>query len=407
MPSGNPTHPPSTNRRIWLFRFLAVGLILVLLPFILQNFHPLPQDFIAYWASGRLHLAGGNPYSPDQMLLLQQANGWTLDLPLMVWYPPWAMPLFLPFGTLPFAAGWLIWFCLCLGLILFCADRLWRLYRGSLHLRWLAWLTAVFCSYTLFNLVFTQASPFILFGVVLFMAQIQYPLLEASQNEKTPRQPVWNLVLLGISLVLISIKPQALYLFWPAAGLWALTRKRWNVIAAGGAAFLAAAALSTVFNPEIWGNYLHLLNEFPPDFWATPTIGFLLREIFSLDQFWVQFPGLLLGLAWLAWRWKQAGRNWSWQDEMPVLIAVSLITAAHAWTHDQILLLPAQMQVTARLVNKGYPPGTALLVAAWALVNIASIVLHFWVSDAWFFWQAPVFLGLYWYGMRITSTESD
>jgi len=65
------------------------------------------------------------------------------------------------------------------------------------------------------------------------------------------------------------------------------------------------------------------------------------------------------------------------------------------------------MQVTARLVNKRYPPGSTWLLAGGIGINAASFVLHFWVSDAWFFWQAPAFLGLYWYGMRITTPDKS
>ncbi|MGH7874553.1 MAG: hypothetical protein ACREQO_20355 [Candidatus Binatia bacterium] len=42
------------------------------------------NDFIEYWAAAKLLIAGGNPYSPEPLLLLQQSAGWSPSVPLIM-----------------------------------------------------------------------------------------------------------------------------------------------------------------------------------------------------------------------------------------------------------------------------------------------------------------------------------
>ena len=41
------------------------------------------DDFAEYWAAARLHLTGGNPYSPKQMMAMQKSIGWQHDMPVI------------------------------------------------------------------------------------------------------------------------------------------------------------------------------------------------------------------------------------------------------------------------------------------------------------------------------------
>src|SRR5947199_2998908 len=78
-----------------------------------------PGDFLEYWASARLLLAGNNPYSPEQQIMLQRSVVPNTVQPLMMWNPPWTLFFILPFGLLGFPLAQAIWSVLILTCLLF------------------------------------------------------------------------------------------------------------------------------------------------------------------------------------------------------------------------------------------------------------------------------------------------
>ena len=147
---------------------VAVGLLAV-------QFVQAPQllarlqmyDFVEYWAAGRLIASGENPYDLDHMHELERAAGRTED-GILMWNPPWTLPLVLPFGLLPVRVAHLLWLVLQLGVLVFCVDRLWLLYGGDGDRRWVAWLLGIAFLPTLFALTAGQITPLLLLGVVGF-----------------------------------------------------------------------------------------------------------------------------------------------------------------------------------------------------------------------------------------------
>src|SRR5262245_62398128 len=57
------------------------------------------DDFVEYWAASRLVFTGENPYSTEALLAMQRPLTGS-DKPLIMWNPPWALSLLLPFGML-------------------------------------------------------------------------------------------------------------------------------------------------------------------------------------------------------------------------------------------------------------------------------------------------------------------
>src|SRR3954451_848004 len=60
-----------------------------------------PHDFMQCWAAGRLNATGGNPYDADRVVELQRGAVRDEDRPPLMWTPPWALALTMPFGSLP------------------------------------------------------------------------------------------------------------------------------------------------------------------------------------------------------------------------------------------------------------------------------------------------------------------
>jgi len=82
------------------------------------------DDFVEYWAAGRLNAQGEDPYDPNKLLPLEQAAGRDTDEAIMMWNPPWTLTLAMPFASLPSRTAHLLWVACGLSNIVLSADRL-------------------------------------------------------------------------------------------------------------------------------------------------------------------------------------------------------------------------------------------------------------------------------------------
>ena len=89
-----------------------------------------PDDFVEYWAAGRLNALGQNPFEGSLLLPLEREAGRDTDEPVMMWNPPWTLSLAMPVGLLPARIAQLLWLAVSLLLVVACADRLWLVYEG-------------------------------------------------------------------------------------------------------------------------------------------------------------------------------------------------------------------------------------------------------------------------------------
>src|SRR5215469_7428223 len=58
------------------------------------------RDSIQYWATGRMLVEHRSPFDLDEVLKLQQSQGYQADRGLVSRIPPWTIPVMLPFGLL-------------------------------------------------------------------------------------------------------------------------------------------------------------------------------------------------------------------------------------------------------------------------------------------------------------------
>src|SRR5262245_14092435 len=135
----NSPAPPDSDgnsvRRHMLVGLGAVAVVALLLVQVPRLLDPgvLPiDDFAEYWAAGKLNLQGGNPYDEDQLAALQRPAGLPDDMPaIMMWNPPPTLTFVMPFGLPAYPVARLIWLLFHVGVIVLCADLLWREYGGS------------------------------------------------------------------------------------------------------------------------------------------------------------------------------------------------------------------------------------------------------------------------------------
>src|SRR5262245_14525538 len=175
------------------------------------------RDFVEYWAASRLFLQGGNPYSPVELGQLQRLVGASDIAPLIMWNPPWALSFLVPFGLLDFSTGQFCWLLFHILLILLSAQWLWRIYGDTPSAPRASWVLALTFVPTIFVLILGQISPLILAGLTAFL-----------YFER--KQQWWAM---SVALLVLSVKPHLLYLFWIAFLLWILDKRQWRMVWTG------------------------------------------------------------------------------------------------------------------------------------------------------------------------------
>jgi Glycosyltransferase family 87 len=280
------------------------------------------QDYVEYWAAGRLLARGDNPYDEPAIKELEAAAGRTED-PILMWNPPWVLPLVVPLGWVEARTGHLPWLGVQLLALLASAGLLARVYRIDPDRR----LVVVALLFTFVPacaaLIAGQISPLMLLGVAGFLALVQ-------QRRD---------LLAGVAASLIGIKPHLALLFWIALVVWTLRTRRWGVIVGGILAGLALTGIAMAHRPGVVAEYFQTLRGSPPSQYHSPTLGMVLRLLFDEERFSLQFVPVVPGIAWLVWFGMRHRHDWDWGRHLPAVLLGSMLTAAYgAWLFDLTVL---------------------------------------------------------------------
>lgn len=366
---------------IWLLLLLGIYLLLQLSPVLTRPETMLADDYVQYWAGGKLLLDGDNPYDPAlvndiKYEIIRLSPG---DEPIsIVLAPPWALPIFLPLSLLDYSISRLVWLLISAFIILLTSLSFWRLLSGIHHLRWIAFLVVFIFAPTISVLSKGQISVLILLGIcgILYFIVID-------QND-------W---LVGVSIAFVTIKPQIAFLFCVAIFLWIIHQRRWKIMLSAVASILVLSLIAVVFNPKIVQQYWLMLQTYQISGWANPTLGAYLRFFWlGLDKFWVQFlPALIAGLILIIY-WFIRRNSWDWLEELPLLLFFSQIASPYTWTYDQVILLPAVIQVSIWIVRDWKRWATLLLAIVFLGINALDLILHRSMNEFWFIWLAPAYL---------------
>ena len=342
-------------------------------------------DFLEYWGSARLLLAGKNPYSPEQLLEVQRSVVGNKKGLTIMWNPPWTLFFLIPFGLLSFSTGQLLWLMLNAASLLVCSAHLWRIYGGPPGRYRIAWLICFSVVPTYGILYMMQITPLVLAGIVGFL-------------HFQERKQWW---LAGTVLVLIAIKPHLAYIFWLALLLWVLEKRQWRVILGGVISGMIITIIPLLFVSDLFGYYFQAYladTALTPFNWATPTLSNALLLLFGLDNVWVRLVLPIGSLVWFLLYWRKQRNNWIWTEQMPLILLLSQATTVFAWTYDQILLLPALMQVAIWSTSGGPRKIISVAFIAFLLINLPTLLVLNGVlipNGFWLFWMVPVFLLAY------------
>jgi hypothetical protein len=339
------------------------------------------DDFVEYWAAGRLNLTGQNPYGADELLALQRQAGRDKANPLMMWNPPPVLTLVMPFGLLDYQPARLLWLLLSLTLVLVIAHHLWGAYGGPPKLRARALLLPFTFMPTLFVLDIGQIGVWVLLGLVTLGWGL--------------RRQRWAWA--GAALILLAIKPHVAYLVWLALGLWWLRARRWTLLLGAGGALAVTWLLPTLINPAVNQQYITAVTTAPPLYWKTATLGNLLRLVVGAQYEWLQFVPPLVGSLWLLGEWRRRAADWDWQIELPRLTLLSTLTMAFGWPFDMVVLLLVVFQIAVWVTRAPASPRRRQVIVGYLAINgLALLQAIGGAGLSHYVWLPTACLLLYW-----------
>jgi hypothetical protein len=363
---------------IWILLVVSAFLLVRLSPILTKSEYLPSDDFMRFWASGRLNIQSGNPYDPLRIEQIQIEAGSLasgLSANSIMLNPPWAVALFMPFGLLNYPISRLIWLLTSTSLILISSLLLWRIYAGCPKQRWLALLVVFIFAPTISVLEKGQITSLLLLGIVGFL---YFTVMDRND---------W---LAGISLALVSIKPQVAFLFWIGLLFWVIQQRRWLIPISTLITILSLTLIAMFFNPQIIKQFLGMLQSYQISDWAVPTIGSYLRYFWlGLGKFWPQFVPSILGSIWFIYYWYKHHKSWNWSDELPRVLLVSLLTSPYYWTYDLVILIPAVLLAVIWMTSDWKRWSTLIFALIFLGVNILDLILHKSLDDFWFIWVAP------------------
>ena len=332
------------------------------------------DDYLGYWAAGKLQLSGANPFDPSELLRLQKSVGWPGNAAVIMWSPPWTLPLVMVLGAVNYPLSRTFFIFINVAVILISVDLLWKLYKGKTEFRWMSWLIGFTFIPVLDAIKKGQTGILLLLGIAGFLY---------FQEKNKP----W---LAGLCLALLAIKPHVAYLFFLAVLLWVFYTRSWSVIGGFILALTVSITLAFIWNPQVFDQYFFAITNFPPSEWVTPTIGGIMRLIFGEDKFWLQFIPPFFGTLWLCLYFLRNKEDWNWLERTPLIILVSLLTAAYGWSFDQPAALVAIIQIFVVISSIAWQKYSILILGSYIMINILNILSP--SNEIFLFWLAPTLL---------------
>jgi hypothetical protein len=251
-----------------------------------------------------------------------------------------------------------------------CAVALWRYFGGERKKQWMA-IALVLTSFPSGAAErMGQITPLMLGALTAFL------LLARSRRD----------FLAGVCLIGLGMKPHLLYLVVLAILLWTARSRRWKIAIGMGTIYALATAVALLFDPPAL-DYFHGTTQAALD--TICGVGGALRSIFGMQYAWLQFVPTVVGTVWFAVYWSRHRKTWQWEEHVPMLVLVSLVTAPYAWNHDYVLTLPAFVALTVTLSKTRTDwmlPCTFYLVLQVAIFNEIELFSKAWAAASGVLW---------------------
>lgn len=365
----------------YLLGFLAmlvgIGFLLI------TGNRPAGRDVISYWAAGRLITAHANPYDAAAVLRLERAAGFSASArALIMRNPPYALPLVLPLGAFQLRGASLVWSLLLLASLALSVHFFWVACgrpANKVHLLGYTFVPALACVMT------GQSALFALLGLTLFLWLNREHSFAA-----------------GLSLWLCALKPHLFLPFGVVVLLWAVSTRRYRLIAGAALALAASSAFAAWLDPAVWTHYSQMMHSPNLQKEFVPCLSYALRAIHH-QAAWLQYIPAIAGCCWAIWFYWRRRETWNWVEDGALLMLVSLVVSPYSWVTDHAVLVPALLAGVRRATTKTQ---LAALVLASLLIEAAQfrgVSMH----SAMFVLLSAYWLGWYLYVTRRSESYSD
>lgn len=367
--------------RVKILRFVAIAVIAtsaVLLGFLMVSGNQAAnRDFIGYWAAGHQLVRGLNPYDPAGVLSAERSAGYTGLRPDIMLNAPNAFVAVLGLGLVSAQIADLIWTAALLaGLII--SVRFLREVYGEPEDR--LYLISYFFPPVIACILAGQFSLFLLFGLVLFL-----------RFERA------NPYVAGLGLAVCLLKPHVFVPFGLVLLLSCFCHKRWGILLGGAGSLLLACGCASLIDPNGWAQYAQMMkntSEVQRDF--IPTLSTYIRLLIDPSRAWLQFLPVVIASCWALVHFWPRRHNWEWTSDGLLVLAVSVLSAPHAWLTDEAVLLPLIIVgiLRAQAAEKSLIPFAVVIVAA-----LVEVLFNCPPTSWYYIWTPTAWLGLYLYGI--------
>jgi hypothetical protein len=161
-------------------------------------------------------------------------------------------------------------------------------------------------------------------------------------------------------------------------------------------AFLVAVLIPVLFDTEIYSQYMALYSSddiLKPLEWPAPTLRNIFPLLLGQTSGWLEILPSVIGLAWLFFYWQRHKVDWQWSEHLPLVLLVSVTTSIFAWTYDQVVFLPAIIEVAAWIKAAKIPWYRSWAALCYVSINSLHLAMRFWLAEEfWYVWLAPALL---------------
>lgn len=340
------------------------------------------RDFKEFYTASKILAEGGNPYIPEVMYHAQSSLYGPSKPVLMLWSPPWVLPLMHPLRFLgaPQQALylWNVWSICLVGIA---CLLLYSLVENTFNRQLVLIIAVISTAPLLDSFRLAQSTPLCIFSLALFVW--------ALKREKP--------LLAGMSAAIWAIKPHLFFLVALAVLLGDL-KNRWKILLGSAIGLTALVTISEVQYPGGTKFWLTTLSYSEDATYTIPRLAWLCSNLAGFIRSTIFFdPSVLVLIPFIAaaiLTYVHIRRVFilSLPDDLSWLIPLGLLTAPYGWFYDQALCAVS----TFLLLNS--INDTALLKRAWIWIllwNLATVIFYYCIASTQ--------LDLWWYPLGLLT----
>jgi hypothetical protein len=350
------------------YRGLTIFLVIISVVYCIFSLFPASTptaiDLIQYWSAAKVLSAGQNPYDRAQLLLVQSSVSAATE-PIIMWNPPFIVPLIYVFSLLNFHSLRVLWSSASIGAVLtiiLTGIRFEQSSHTTVHHRALLYLLFATFVPIIETIGWGQISVVLLIAISSWWVRYQ----AAGVNS-------WQA---GAWLSLTLIKPHLFLVLYLVIILTSLKQRCARLIAGFLIAATILASFALLIEPRVFSWYLNAMSA-PPTYWRNPNLGSVfqhfLPQYMPLSRFLpvigASIAILLLSLT------KSMSRYVSNPETHLACLVFSLMVAPYGWIYDQLVLVPFLLLCAQKLSERAHSKSLTVLISVAIISHFSMLIL--------------------------------